>query len=241
MFVVVDGIDGSGKGTIANALADRERARGSRVLDVREFAKQEHRLPEPEETAAYDLLLSAEPTHTWIGQAIREEIIRDNGRDYTARQTGEAYALDRLMLYTRVLLPARARGAHIIQERSFTTSIVYQPIQAEAITVAELLAMPGNTFALINAPDLCIIVSTEPARAMQRLALRSDKRDDAIFERLPFLERSHEGFHASWFRDLLTAHGCRVEYLDANGAVEDAVARAHTMWDTISVPTHAHA
>ena len=235
MFVIVDGIDGSGKGTVVNALAEARRAEGARVFDLREFAKQEHRLPEPEELNGYDVIVSAEPTHTWVGQTIRDEMVRDNNRNYSALATAAAFALDRLILYRRVLLPARARGLDIIQERSVTSSIVYQPIQAEPISLDDLLAIEGNAFTLVNPPGICIIVSTEPTRAVQRLQLRKAKQDVAIFERLPILQQLHERYHAPWFRELLTKHGWHIEYLDANGAVEDAVAHARELWES---PVH---
>ncbi|MDO8599124.1 MAG: hypothetical protein Q7S02_03365 [bacterium] len=232
MFVIVDGIDGSGKGTIANALAAARRAEGARVFDLREFAKSEHRLPEPEELEGYDVLISAEPTHTWVGQTIRDEIIRDNGRNYGALRTAEAFALDRLILYRRILLPARRMGLDIIQERSVTSSLVYQPIQQEPVALEQLLALEGNAFTLEHPPELCVIVSTDPTRAIQRLQLRTTKQDVAIFEKLPILQQLHERYHAPWFRELLDARGWHVEYLDANGAVEDAVAHARKLWDT---------
>lgn len=226
MFIIVDGIDGCGKGTIVDALAAARRAEGARVFDVREFAKREHRLPEIEELAGYNVIVSAEPTHTWVGSAIRDELVRDNGRSYSARATANAYALDRLILYRRVLLPAQQSGIDIIQERSVTSSLVYQPIQREPLPIEDVAALEGNAFALAHPPDLCIIVSTDPPRAVQRLQLRKAKQDAAIFEKLPILEKLHERYHSAWFRDLLTARGWRIEYLDANGAVEDAVAHA---------------
>lgn len=243
MFVIVDGIDGSGKGTIANALAAARHADGARVFDLRTFAKTEHRLPDPEELEGYDVLISAEPTHTWVGQTIRDEIIRDNGRNYGALRTAEAFALDRLILYRRVLLPARSRGLDIIQERSITSSLVYQSqvsgvsdqesgILADSVPMEILLALEGNTFTLGHPPELCIIVSTDPTRAIQRLQLRTSKQDVAIFEKLPILQQLHERYHSAWFREILDARGWHVEYLDANGAVEDAVATARTLWDT---------
>ncbi|MBI4450194.1 hypothetical protein HY634_03985 [Candidatus Uhrbacteria bacterium] len=233
MFIIVDGIDGCGKGTIADALAAARRAEGARVFDLREFTKCEHRLPEIEELADYDVIISAEPTHTWIGSSIREELIRDNGRSYTARATADAYALDRLVLYRRMLLPARAAGKDIIQERSVTSSLIYQPIQREALPIEEVAALEGNAFALAHPPDLCIIVSTDPPRAVQRLQLRKTKQDAAIFEKLPILQALHERYHAPWFRSLLAAHGWHTEFLDANGAVEDAVGKAKQLWNAV--------
>ncbi|MFH1098740.1 MAG: hypothetical protein V1723_02385 [Candidatus Uhrbacteria bacterium] len=232
MFVIVDGIDGSGKGTIVNALAERRRANGARIFDLREFAKRERRLPEPDELADTNVIISCEPTYAWVGSAIRDELIRDNHRDYRARTTAEAFALDRLVLYRRVTLPARERGIDVIQERSITSSLAYQPIQAEPVAIEDVCALEGNAFALAHPPDVCIIVSTEPERAIKRLELRTAKQDAAIFEKLPILKRLHERYHAPWFRELLEGHGWNVEYLDANGAVEDAVQQSFVIWDS---------
>lgn len=247
MFVIVDGIDGCGKGTIVQALAERRRRAGANVFDLRAYTARERRMPSHEEIVGYEVMTSGEPTYAWVGGAIRDEIIRDNGRMYGALRTGEAYALDRLILYRRVLLPVRERGVDIFQERSVTSSIVYQAAQLPAPTsggaseqpptIEQLIALEGNALALAHPPDLCIILSVEPRRAMQRLQLRSEKQDAAIFEKLPILERLHERYHSTWFRDLLVRYGWRVEFLDANGAVEDAVARAHQLCQTVaSVP-----
>ncbi|MBI4433627.1 hypothetical protein HY632_02560 [Candidatus Uhrbacteria bacterium] len=238
-FIIVDGIDGSGKGTIADALAAREASRGARVFDLREFAKQQHRLPEVAELTGYDLVLSAEPTHAWIGRTIREEIIRANDRTYGALRTAELFAMDRLVLYRRVLLPALAHGLHVVQERSVTSSLVYQPIQAEPVDLATLSTLEGNAFALAHPPTLCIIVSTEPPRALQRLQLRTGKQDAAIFERLPVLQQLHERYHSTWFRELLTAHRWQLTHIDANAAVEDSVALACAAWDRAVAPIAA--
>ena len=114
-----------------------------------------------------------------------------------------------------------------------TSSIVYQPIQAEPIELPTLLQLEGNAFTLAHPPDLCIIVSTDPPRAVQRLQLRKTKQDAAIFEKLPILQALHERYNAPWFRDLLATHGWRMEFLDANGAVEDAVAQARSLWRSL--------
>lgn len=253
MFIIVDGIDGCGKGTIVQALAERRRRAGANVFDLRAYTARERRLPNAEEIVGYEVITSGEPTYAWVGGAIRDEIIRDNGRMYGALRTAEAYALDRLILYRRVLLPLRARDVDIFQERSVTTSIVYQRESSadnrqslstipgdpltDGVPIDTLCALEGNALALSNPPDLCIILSVEPRRAMQRLQLRSEKQDAAIFEKLPILERFHERYHSTWFRDLLAKYGWHVEYLDANGAVEDAVSRAQSLLTSLEEMT----
>lgn len=241
MFLIVDGIDGSGKGTIVQALVERRRKAGARVFDLRAFTREQRRFPEPEELAGYNLLVTGEPTYAWVGAAIREEIVRANSRDYGARCTAEAFALDRLLHYRRVLLPARECGMDIVAERSVTSTLVYQMVQnaAGALTVDDIAALEGNRLALANPPDLLLLLSVDPSRALRRLELRIDKQDEAIFERLSMLEALHAGFHAPAFRHILTKHGWHIAEVDANGAVEDAVAQAAMRVDSVvaSAPT----
>ncbi|MDO8463371.1 MAG: dTMP kinase [bacterium] len=245
MFVIADGIDGSGKGTIIQALVERRRKNGDRILDVREFARTEHRLPEPEELSPYNVLVSGEPTYAWIGAAIRHELVRVHDRVYSARCTAEAFALDRLILYRRVLLPALVRGMDIYQERSVTSSLVYQLIQdtdaRDALTVEELCALDGNRIALEHPPDVLLLLSVDPTRALRRLELRIEKQDEAIFEQLSTLERLHEQFHSPAFTRTLASFGWHIASVDANGAVEDAVAGAALRVDAAftarSIPT----
>ncbi|MDO8425511.1 MAG: dTMP kinase [bacterium] len=247
MFIIADGIDGSGKGTVVQALVERRRKRGDRVFDLREFTRTEHRLPEPEELTPYNVLVSGEPTYTWVGAALRDELVRANERTYSARRTAEAFALDRLILYRRVLLPARARGMDIYQERGVTSSLVYQLQQPaidgtdrdeDSITIDALCALEGNRLALANPPDALLLLTVDPSRALRRLELRIDKQDESVFERLAALERLHAEFQSDRFRRQLAQHGWRIEYVDANGAVEDAVAAAALRVDAATVTTH---
>ena len=92
-FIIVDGIDGSGKGTIVDAYMAWAQAKQLHVFDVRAFAKSNQRLPEPKEWQGSDVLFSAEPTHAGIGHVIREEIVRENARHYSGLETAMAFSL----------------------------------------------------------------------------------------------------------------------------------------------------
>src|SRR3989339_1426636 len=103
-FVMIDGIDGSGKGTLVQALvlyawrADPRR----RILDLRSYGNKYHSLPQPSELKNYDIIVSSEPSFSLIGRAIRDEIVHNNKREYSALATAQAFALDRSVLYRRV-------------------------------------------------------------------------------------------------------------------------------------------
>ncbi|MEK7518563.1 MAG: hypothetical protein AAB549_01430, partial [Patescibacteria group bacterium] len=171
-FIIVDGIDGSGKGTIVDAYMAWAQAKQLHVFDVRAFAKSNQRLPEPKEWQGSDVLFSAEPTHAGIGHVIREEIVRENARHYSGLETAMAFSLDRHILYQKVILPALARGILVIQERSVSSSIAYQPLQG-SVTLRQLLKLEGNAFTLKHRPDLLLIPVCPVSVCLKRLANRS--------------------------------------------------------------------
>jgi len=230
ILTIVDGIDGSGKGTIVKALADWAKAKKLKVLDLKEYWKAKHTFPEPEEIKKFDCIVSAEPTFSMVGQAIREEIIKDNGRHYSAFTTAESFALDREILYRRIIIPALLQGKYIFQERGVTTSLIYQPIQKEPLSLQKILNLSGNKLAIKYQPDLLIITQVEPETAVKRLAER-DKKDGTIFEKLPFLKKSNKRFSAPWFCKIFETHGTKVVYLKTNKTVYDTIEEAIDIWE----------
>ncbi|MEK7570617.1 MAG: hypothetical protein AAB515_04255 [Patescibacteria group bacterium] len=216
-FIIVDGIDGSGKGTVVDAYATWAQSQGLRVFDVRAFAKANQRLPEPVDWQGSDILISAEPTHAGIGHVIREEIIKENARAYSALETAMAFSLDRHVLYQKVILPALAQGILVVQERGVSSSLAYQPIQGK-VTLQQLLKLEGNRFTLKHRPDLLLIALCPPAIAIKRLGKRL-KKDQAIFEKLAFLKKLDTRYRSPWFGRLFRRQGSIVGFLDTNDAL----------------------
>ncbi|MBU1145924.1 hypothetical protein KKD80_00010 [Patescibacteria group bacterium] len=229
ILVMIDGIDGSGKGVVVKALADWALTQKMKIFDIRKYWKEKHTFPEPEEISNYDVIVSNEPTFAMVGQAIREEIVRENSRHYSAWTTAQAFSLDREILYRRVIIPALAQGKIIFQERGVTTSIIYQPIQDETLELEKIMALPGNKLALEHRPDLLIIAQVDPKEAMLRLAER-DKKDNSIFEKLPFLEKIAERYAAPWFRELMESRGSEVAYLKTDKTVYDTIEESVALW-----------
>jgi dTMP kinase len=230
IFVMVDGIDGSGKAAIIKSLTDWAENKKLKILDLKDYWKTKHTFPQPEEIAQYDCLISAEPTFSMVGQAIREEIIRENNRAYSAQTTSEAFSLDREILYRRIIIPALEQRKIIFQERGVTTSIIYQPIQKEPLELEKILNLSGNKLALEYRPDLIIIALVDPKEAVKRLAER-DKKDYSIFEKLPFLEKIAERFAAPWFRELMEKSGSKVVYLKTDKTVYDTINETTAIWE----------
>ncbi|MBN2459455.1 dTMP kinase [Candidatus Woesearchaeota archaeon] len=235
-FVIIDGLDGSGKSTITQGLSGHLKLQGKKVFELKEYWKSSGSLPEPEELFGYDVIVSAEPTSTLVGKAIREEIIKDNNRHYSALATATAFSLDRLILYKRLIIPLLEKGKTIIQDRSVTTSIIYQPIQAEPISLDALLSLEGNSLALQHRPDMLIIADLKPELCMQRLEGRSDKKDGVIFENLEFQQKAYGRFRSDWFRKLFEEQGSRVVYLDVDKSREEVMQDAVALYNKFSKP-----
>jgi thymidylate kinase len=193
-LVIVDAIDGAGKYTAIKAMADHLAAKGLKIFNLSEYTQREHRLPSVDEPgiAEADILISSEPTFCWIGAAIREEIIKAQvGRSYHAHAAAEAFALDRQVLFTRVILPfLQAKpNRYVLQERGVISSLAYQPLQDETVTVDWLLSLEGNRAELSRPPDLLFLLRLTSEEAMKRLGGRLDKVDGHIYEEQSFQER----------------------------------------------------
>ncbi len=226
-LVLVDGMDGSGKGVIMDAFREWVNSRNMKVLDLEEFCRRNGRLPEPDELSEYDVILSSEPTYSPIGRLIMEEMIsNDAKREYSVLSTAWAFAIDREILYNKVIIPALKQNKLILQEKGVVTSLVYQPVQGR-ITLRELMEMPGNRLALKNSPSLMIITKVEPRIVIERL--QTDGRiGHALFYTLNFQRTIDERYSSLWLKSLFEKFGTKVEYLDTNPpkAVEQTKAEA---------------
>lgn len=233
-FVMVEGIDGSGKGVIVDSLVEWAKQKNMRLLSLKDFCKEHKTFPQTEELAEFEVIRSDEPTYSFVGQAIREEIIRKNGlREYSAWSTAQAFALDREILYKRIVIPALKAGKHVFQERGVVTSIVYQPVQGK-MQLSELLRLPGNKLAMQNAPDLLIIAQITPELAMDRLQKR-EKKDNSIFENLLFQRKIVERYNSGWLRSLFEGHGSSVVYINTTPpkTIEDTKKESVGIWERL--------
>lgn len=199
-FAMIDGIDGSGKSTVLTFFKEELISQNRTVFDLSEAIKNSGRIPTFSELPKVEFIFSAEPTHAWVGAAIREEIIRKDA-GYDVWYAVEAFALDRAILYGRCLLPALASGVKIIQDRGFTSSLAYQSVQGN-LSMQDILNVPGNTLANQHAPDLFIHVDCPAEVALKRLSSRL-KEDNSLFERKQMLEKIQQAFSSSEFWSLL--------------------------------------
>jgi thymidylate kinase len=213
-FVLVDGMDGSGKGTIIDGFREWAKAKNLKILDLKEYCSSNKDIPQPEEIAEYDCIFSSEPSYGHLGRVIVDEMIASNKREYPVLTTAWAFAIDREVLYNRVIIPAIKLNKLIFQERGVITSLVYQPVQGR-ITLRELMEMPGNRLALKYSPNLLIITQVEPRIVIERLQV-DGRIGTAIFHTLNFQRTIDERYSSLWLRSLFEKFGTKVSYLDTN-------------------------
>lgn len=190
-LIILDAIDGAGKSTATRAMADAFTRRSLRIFDLVAFMKEHGTLPEYDDPGIReaDVLLSAEPTYCWVGTAIREELIRAHpNRTYDGFAAAYGFALDRQILFSRVILPFLQSRPNrwVIQDRGVISSLAYQPLQDDRITLEWLLTLPGNKLELSRAPDLLMLLRLSPEEAMRRLSDRDANIDPQVYENYQF-------------------------------------------------------
>lgn len=215
---MIEGMDGAGKGTIVDTMVKELEARGKSVFDIRKFEKEHHHRPSFTDVESSAICVAAEPTLSGIGQDIREHLIRSE-TDYVPLSIAHAYAVDREILYRELLVPARLRGIHCIEERGVVSSLVFQAIYG-SLPLADIAALPGNAFALLNPPDVLVIVTVDPKRAVERSVLR-EKSDHALFEREEFQRLVRQAYLAPELRTMFEERGTKVFTFDTGGDISE--------------------
>lgn len=216
---MVDGIDGSGKSTIINAWKKFLSKSGNTIFDLKNYWLQTGHYPDISELKSYDFIFSAEPTYVGIGKTIRTELISADC-DYPALAIAEAYALDRLILYKKIILPLLKNKKCVIQDRGVSTSLAYQPLTDKSLDFKKLAALPGNDLALKNSPNYLILAHLDPKIAIQRLDERTDKKDNSKFEKLNFLKKADQTFFSASYQKIFTAHKTKIHRLEGSQKID---------------------
>lgn len=139
-YIALEGGDGSGKSTVARALADRLEARGEEVVIVRE------------------------PGGTPLGEAIRVLLLDSERLDHWAEVF--LFAAQRSELAREVIEPALAAGKWVVSDRTYYSSIAYQ---GRARGLGEQEVREINELGLDGTiPDHVFVLDVEPEAALAR-------------------------------------------------------------------------
>ena len=221
-FIMVDGITGSGKSTVLQAVQDWAVSCQHRIFRLQDW--NEPQPPRFEDLPEADVYFTYEPTRTWVGAAIRYELSRTDN-PYGGEELAHAFALDRQIMYRRLILPALEAGKTVIQDRGVSSSIVYQPIMPNSVSLETILSLPGNKLALEHAPHSLVLTKLSATEAYERIANRADE-NKGVFADLNFLKQQEERFASPWFRELFEQRGTSVFELDTSDTLDESRLRA---------------
>lgn len=161
-LVTCEGIDGSGKSTAAAALVDALRAR------------------------KLDAHLHAEPTKSWLGEAVRRGF-SENVSPWTEALLFMADHASHVEIVKRSL----ATGAVVVSDRWSDSTFAYQgaALDAPGHDALAMLQQMERPFDLT--PDLTLLFDLDAGEAMRRVGARGRTEK---FERLDFLERVRRNY-----------------------------------------------
>jgi dTMP kinase len=149
-LITIEGLDGAGKTTLAQALAQELAARGAPVELLRE------------------------PGGVVLSERIRE-LVKDPALTVDARAEALLYAAARAQLVRECLRPLLERGALVLLDRFVDSSLAYQgagrELGVERVRAINELATGGLR------PDRTLLLRISPAGGRARLQTRAQARD----------------------------------------------------------------
>ena len=161
LFITFEGGDGVGKSTQLRLLAELVSGAGREVVTTRE------------------------PGGTDLGVEIRNIVLHHRG-DIAPRAEALLYAADRAHHVDTLVRPALDRGAVVIQDRYFDSSVAYQG--AGRVLAGDEIRSISMWATDDLVPDITILLDLDPTSARKRL-----DADDKVFDRL---ESEKSDFHA---------------------------------------------
>jgi dTMP kinase len=157
MFITFEGLDGSGKSTQAELLAEAVRGTGRDVVTTRE------------------------PGGTPLGEQVRELLL--GGGEISPWAEAALFTAARAELVDRVIAPALDSGAIVICDRYLDSSLAYQGV-ARGLGVDRVLEL-NLTAIRGQLPDRTFLIEIDPEDAARRVGQEGDRieQEDEVFRR----------------------------------------------------------
>lgn len=196
-FIVLEGMDGSGKSSQAGLLADWLSTRGVEVVSCHD------------------------PGATPVGDAVREILLHRHDLQITAEAEMFLYMAARSQLVREVIRPALEAGRWVVSDRFLLSNVVYQGHAGGLDN--ELVWRVGEVATGGLEPDLTLLLEVDletTARRLDRPLDRLESRGQA------FRQRLCEGYHREAARGGLQTIDARGDLGAVAAAVRGAVLRA---------------
>lgn len=140
LYLAIEGVDGAGKTTVCQAVAERLRAGGATVTEVRE------------------------PGGTSTGEAIRSLLLY--GGDMAPWTEALLFAAQRAQLATELVGPALEKGEVVVSDRSYYSSLAYQGgargLGVDTVRTVNEAGLDGVL------PDVVVVLWLDPDHALSR-------------------------------------------------------------------------
>ena len=169
IFIVIDGIDGSGKTEVV------------KVLHNYLFTKHKK----------YRILTTREPTHGIYGKKVREILKKEKDPKKNGKKLTELVLKDRKEHLKNSLEPfLKHSNKHernvVICDRYYYSTIAFQG--AQGLPIKELIAKNKK----FRKPDIAFILDVKPSVALKRIEYREKEK----FEQLDFMKKIRKNFLA---------------------------------------------
>ena len=183
-FVTFEGIDGSGKSTISKLVYEKLKSQG------------------------YDVVLTFEPTDSWIGKQV-QKCIKTNTDPFVTAFTFIADRIDHCKEIKKWL----NEGKTVICDRYSESTYAYQGAQMEKLVDNPMKWLKELSKNHILIPDRTFIFVITPKDALARIQSRNNL---IPFEKIEFLEKVHNNY-------LKLAVGKRFKKIDATKSIDELV------------------
>jgi dTMP kinase len=200
IWITFEGIEGSGKSTQLERLAERLRRGGGSVVTTRE------------------------PGGTSLGRTLRALLLRPAENPMDPLTELLLYAADRAQHLHEIVLPALERGDTVLCDRYLDATLAYQGF-GRGLGVERIHEL-HRRFPLDQRPDRTLLLDIDPQRALERARRRDvqaglDKSEGRFErERLEFHRRVRRGY-----LELAAAEQERFLVLDGSGDVDEVERR----------------
>ncbi len=164
LFIVIDGMDGSGKGEQINNLSEYLVSKG------------------------YNVLKTFEPTNGKYGKRIRKMLREHKDPMSNSAEMLDLYCMDRREHLRNEIEPFISEGISkaVVSDRYYHSTIAFQ--SAQGIPVQKIISMNKD----FRKPDLMLILDLDPEVSMQRIEKRGNPKEK--FEQLSFMQKLRMNF-----------------------------------------------
>ena len=167
LFIVADGIDGSGKSEIV------------KMLHNYLFSKQKN----------YRILTTREPTNGKYGKLIREMLKKENNPKSSSKKLMDLFIKDREEHLKNIIEPFLKKNDKnelniVLCDRYYYSTIAFQG--AQGLKLKDLI-IENKGF---RKPDIAFILDVEPSIALKRIEYRAKEK----FEKLDFMKKIRQKF-----------------------------------------------